>query len=355
MARMAAETVERCGAIDILVNNAGPLRVAGHAALRADPGRGVASGHGRQRPEHVPDLPRGRPADARAGRRADREHLVGHALPRRALPAALRDEQGRDRGAHARAGQGARRRRRARQLRGARLHDERRRARAPRGHRGAAGRLGQRAHDQARPGARGRRRRGRLPVRARARRSSPARRWSSTEASTSIEALAHRAPRRRRRRPAPTASSTSSRTAARSSWELGDEAPRGALLSRRGRARRRDRVAHALRPRRLRAGRHRLPPHPPGPGHPLPALRRDHDRLAGRRAHPGPGRGVVRARARPGAGHDGGRRALGLRTRHAAARGVGRPAHDHATSTPPTRTSPRPSARRSSSSSRCVR
>ena len=66
----------------------------------------------------------------------------------------------------------------------------------------------------------------------------------------------------------------------------------------------------------------------PGPGHPLPALRRDHHRLAGRRAHPGPGRGVVRARARPGAGHDGGRRALGLRTRHAAARGVGRPAHD---------------------------
>ena len=86
-----------------------PLRVAGHAAVRADPGGGVAPGHGRQRPEHVPDLPRRRGADARPGRRAHREHLLGHALPRRALPAALRDEQGRDRGPHARAGQGARR------------------------------------------------------------------------------------------------------------------------------------------------------------------------------------------------------------------------------------------------------
>ena len=46
--------------------------------------------------------------------------------------------------------------------------------------------------------------RGRVPAAARARRSSPARPWSSTEASTSIEALAHRARRRReRRRPQP--------------------------------------------------------------------------------------------------------------------------------------------------------
>ena len=79
--------------------------------------------------EHVPDLPRRGAADARARRRADREHLLRHAVPRRPVPAALRHEQGRDRRADARAGEGARRRRHARQLRRARLHDERRRAR----------------------------------------------------------------------------------------------------------------------------------------------------------------------------------------------------------------------------------
>ena len=37
------------------------------------------------------------PAHARAGWGQDREHLVGHAVPRRSLPAPLRHEQGRDR------------------------------------------------------------------------------------------------------------------------------------------------------------------------------------------------------------------------------------------------------------------
>ena len=55
-------------------------------------------------------------------------------------------------------------RRRARQLRRARLHDVGRRRAAPRGRRGAAAGLGLVAHDPARPGARGRRRRGRLPL-----------------------------------------------------------------------------------------------------------------------------------------------------------------------------------------------
>src|SRR3954468_19090547 len=161
----------------------------------------------------------------------------------------------------------------------------------------------------------------------RARRSSPARRWSSTEASTSIEALTHRAPRRRRaHRPQPPRARARRRPRARLGAGRRRAGRRTALVQ--GRARRQHRVAHALRPRRLRAGRHRLSPHPSGAGHPLPALRRHHDRGAGRRAHAGPGRGVVRARARPGAGHDGARRALGLRPRHAPARGVGRPAHD---------------------------
>ena len=64
----------------------------------------------------------------------------------------------------------------------------------------------------------------------------------------------------------------------------------------------------------------------------------------------GPGGGVVRARPRPGAGHDARRRAVGLRPGAAAARRASRGSGRSATSTPPTPTSPRPSARRSSSS-----
>src|SRR3954451_25059507 len=161
----------------------------------------------------------------------------------------------------------------------------------------------------------------------RARRSSPARRWSSTEASTSIEALTHRAPRRRRaHRPQPRRARARRRPRAGLGAGRRRAGRRAALVQ--GRARRQHRVAHALRPGRLRAGRRGLSTHASGAGHPLPALRRHHDRLAGRRAHAGPGRGVVRARPRPGAGHDGARRALGLRPRHAPPRGVGRPAHD---------------------------
>ena len=70
----------------------------------------------------------------------------------------------------------------------------------PGGGREAARRLGRGADDPARPGARGRRRRGRLPLQPRRRRSSPARRWSSTAGSTSIDP---RALDPRRRRPAP--------------------------------------------------------------------------------------------------------------------------------------------------------
>ena len=168
VARMAAETVERCGAIDILVNNAGLYASLAMRPFEQIPRRGVAPGDGRQRRSHVPHLPRGRAADARAGRRADRQHLVGHAVPRRALPAPLRDQKG---------AIVALTRALAKELGGDdvlvncvapgfTMSDGVRRA--PRGHRGAAGRLGRRAHDQARPGARGRRRRGRLPVRARA-------------------------------------------------------------------------------------------------------------------------------------------------------------------------------------------
>src|SRR3954451_23841786 len=161
----------------------------------------------------------------------------------------------------------------------------------------------------------------------RARRSSQARRWSSTEASTSIEALTHRAPRRRRaHRPQPRRARARRRPRAGLGAGRRRAGRRAALVQ--GRARRQHRVAHALRPGRLRAGRRGLSTHASGAGHPLPALRRHHDRLAGRRAHAGPGRGVVRARPRPGAGHDGARRTLGLRPRHAPARGVGRPAHD---------------------------
>ncbi len=59
VARMAAETIERCGAIDILVNNAGLYASLAMRSFEQIPVRGVAPGHGRQRAQHVPDLPRG--------------------------------------------------------------------------------------------------------------------------------------------------------------------------------------------------------------------------------------------------------------------------------------------------------
>ena len=188
----------------------GALRVARDAAVHRDPARRVAAGDGRQRRVDVPHLPRGRARDARARRWGDRQHLVRDALPRRPVPAPLRDEQGRDRRVHARAREGARPRRDPRELRRARVHDVGRREGAPGGDRAAPRRLRRGAHHPARPGARGRRRRGRLPRGRRPRRSSPARRSSSTAGSTSIEALAATASRPASRRSAATASSTTS-------------------------------------------------------------------------------------------------------------------------------------------------
>ena len=91
-------------------------------------------------------------------------------------------------------------RRDPRQLRRARLHDVGRRQGAPGSDREAPRGVDRRPDDPARPGARGRRRRGRLPLHARPPTSSPARRSSSTAASTSTDARAHRAPGRSRDR-----------------------------------------------------------------------------------------------------------------------------------------------------------
>ena len=73
------------------------LRLARDARVHGDPARGVESRDGGERRLDVPHLPRRRPRDARAGRREDREHLVGHAVSRRPVPPALRDVEGRDR------------------------------------------------------------------------------------------------------------------------------------------------------------------------------------------------------------------------------------------------------------------
>ena len=121
-----------------------PLRVARDAPVRADPARGVAQ---------VMDVNVASmflmcravvPVMREPRRRQDREHLVGHAVPRRAVPAPLRDLEGRDRRVHARAREGGRQGRRPRQLRRAGLHDVGRRGGASGGGREAARRLGRR-------------------------------------------------------------------------------------------------------------------------------------------------------------------------------------------------------------------
>ena len=244
-----------------------------------------------------------------------------------------------------------------RQLRGARLHHERRRAASiPRSSRRCRTSRSARARSSATRCPRTSS--ARWPSCAgRARRSSPARRWSSTEASTSIEALAHRAPARAPRptgRPEPRRR-TSSTTAARSCGSSPTRSRAGALLSADGRARRRDRVAHALRPRRLRAGRHRLPPHPSRAraSATCSSARSRSTRWAPStrwaRASRGSSAGPTRCwpRRRPTSPRPSCASCCCPWSGPASARS--------ATSTPPTPTSPRPSARRSSSSSRCAR
>ena len=217
------------------------------------------------------------PRDARARRRQDREHLVGHAVPRRAVPAPLRDVEGRDRRVHARAREGARQGRRARQLRRARLHDvdgvqahpevvEKlrdvsvaartiQRDQVPEDVVGAVVFLcGPGVRLRHRPDDRDRRRPV-LPL---------------------ILALYEHATASRRRRA--TASSTTSSATRRTSaqrgstgralvWELARRRRRRARSLPRSSSTRR-RLARPLRPRRLPARRRRLPAHPPGPGHP---------------------------------------------------------------------------------------
>ena len=251
------------------------------------------------------------PHDARAGRRADREHLLGDAVPRRAVPPALRDEQGRDRRVHPGAGEGARRRRDPRQLRRARLHDERRACRSNPEVVEALRDVSVSARTlQARPGARATSSARSSFLCGPGARSSPGRRWSSTAASTSIEPLAHRhAGGARDRRPQP--DRLRPRRRARSCraacgralvWELSDG-------GRRTRCCRREVDLDPAAEWLMRCDRVDFEPggiayrhtHP-GPGHPLPALRaRSRSTREGARTPTGRASRGSR-RARPGAG-----------------------------------------------------
>jgi hypothetical protein len=111
-------------------------------------------------------------------------------------------------------------------------------------------------------------------------------------------------------------------TAGRSSWELGEEAPAGALLSREVEL---DPSTTWL----LRCDRVDFEPGGIAYRHTHPGRASatccsgDHDRLEGARAHLRSGRGVVRARARPGARRHRRRRAVGVRAGDAAARRSG--------------------------------
>ena len=111
--RMTAETVERCGGLDVLVNNAGL-----YASLAMRPFTEIPLDEWRR----VMDVNVASmfltcraavPAFRERGGGADRQHLVRDAVPRRALPSPLRDEQGGDRRVHACAREGARPRRRS--------------------------------------------------------------------------------------------------------------------------------------------------------------------------------------------------------------------------------------------------
>ena len=164
-------------------------------AGRRDDGRGLARPAGGEPPRLLLRLPGGGPANARAGQRADREHLLGRGRARRARPGRIHRGEGGDR----RADEGARARARAR-----RDHRQRRRARRDRHaverdrvHAGRSPHL--RAADRARPhrhGLRGRRRRrlpgvGRGPLRHRpgARRRRRAARSTAPSGMPGIELL----------------------------------------------------------------------------------------------------------------------------------------------------------------------
>ncbi len=106
--RMADDVVARCGTIDILVNNAGlyaSLAMRPFTQIPLDEWRTVMDVNVASM---FLDVSRRGARDAGERRRQDREHLLGDAVPRCAVPAALRDEQGRDRRVHARACEGGR-------------------------------------------------------------------------------------------------------------------------------------------------------------------------------------------------------------------------------------------------------
>ena len=194
-----------------------------------------------------------------AGRRQDRQHLVGHAVPRRAVPAPLRDEQGRHRRVHAGAGEGARQGRHPRQLRRARLHDV-----------GRASLANPEVIEKLRDVSVAARtlQRDQVPedvvgavvflCAPAAPTSSPARRWSSTAGSTSIEWL-YDHPGRGRDRGRPAVVYDVERDEAHFGAARVDGHARSS-----GRSTERVRRATgscALRPRRLPARRRRLPAH----------------------------------------------------------------------------------------------
>ena len=146
VAALVEETLERHGRIDILVNNAGLYASLEMRAFTEIP----LEEWNRVLEVNVASMfltcRAVVPVMREPGRRQDREHLVGHAVPGRPVPPALRDVEGRDRGLHSRAREGARPRLDPRELRRARLHDVGRREVASRGDREAARRLGRVAH-----------------------------------------------------------------------------------------------------------------------------------------------------------------------------------------------------------------
>ena len=123
----------RCGTIDILVNNAGL-----YASLEMRPFEQIPLEEWRR----VMDVNVASmfltcraivPVMRARGGGQDRQHLVGHAVSRRPVPAPLRHLEGRDRRPHAGAREGARQGRHPRQLRRTRVHDVGRgRGRTPR-------------------------------------------------------------------------------------------------------------------------------------------------------------------------------------------------------------------------------